>query len=202
MYNVICNYLHLNAGNAQVCLSSFQLNEELHCLLHIQQSPHCFDSLNKKMLHNTLTTHSKHAKCHKSLNSQPRCLCTNRRCLSFIRLCPSHNFLFLNNQTCCLETFVTKAHLYRFFLHQTQSKRDSNVREKAWRTLFTLSPVLDLPVRPSTREVGRVVGLAASYTRTSTDSNSTLLSSRIWISSDRNRLGPDSFSLINPQQSV
>ena len=36
MYKVICNYLHLNAGNAQVCLSSFQLNEELHCLLHIQ----------------------------------------------------------------------------------------------------------------------------------------------------------------------
>ena len=79
------NYLHLNAGNAQVCLSSFQLNEELHCLLHIQQSPHCFDSFKKKKkkkrlhytlntlhqtLHNTITMHSKHAKCHKSLRCQ------------------------------------------------------------------------------------------------------------------------------------
>ena len=100
------------------------------------------------------------------------------------------------------DTFVTKARFYHFFLHQTQSKRDGNVREKARRTLFTLSPVLDLPVHPSTREVGRGVGLAASYTRTSTDSDSTLLSSRIRISSDQNRLDPDSFSLINPQQSV
>ena len=32
------------------------------------------------------------------------CLYTNRRCLSFIRLRPSHNFLFLNNQTHCLRT--------------------------------------------------------------------------------------------------
>ena len=47
-----------------------------------------------------------------------------------------------------VDTFVTKARFYRFFLHQTQSKRDGNVREKAWRTLFTLSPVLDVPVRP------------------------------------------------------
>ena len=46
------------------------------------------------------------------------------------------------------DTFVTKAHFYHFFLHQTQSKRDGNVCEKAWRTLFTLSPVLDMPVRP------------------------------------------------------
>ena len=129
----------------------------------IQQSPHCFDSLSKKptplstlhqTLHNTLTIHSKHAKCHKSLNSQYRCLYTDRRCLSIIRLRPSHNFLFLNNQTCCLDTFVTKACFYRFFLHQTQSKRDGNVREKAWRTLFTLSPVLDMPVRP-VRRLGR-----------------------------------------------
>ena len=51
---------------------------------------------------------------------------------------------------------MTTARFDRFFLHQTQSKRHGNVREKAWRTLFTLSPVLDLPVRPSTREAGRV----------------------------------------------
>ena len=53
-----------------------------------------------------------------------------------------------------------------------------------------------MPARPSTQEVGRGGGLAASYTRTFTDSDSSLLSSRIWSSSDRNRLGPDSFSLI------
>ena len=45
-------------------------------------------------------------------------------------------------------------------------------------------------------------GLEASNTGTSTNSDSSLLSSRIQISSDWNRLGPDSFSLINPQQSV
>ena len=55
---------------------------------------------------------------------------------------------------------------------------------------------------PLTPEVGRVGGLAASYTRTSTDSVSTLLSACLRISSARNRLGTDSFSLINPQQSV
>ena len=110
--------------------------------MNIQQSPHCFDSLNKK---------ERHAKCHKSLNSQYRCLyrClyTDRCCLSFIHLRPSHNFPFLNNQTCCLDTFMTKARFYHFFLHQTQRKHDGNVREKVWRTLFTLRPVLDVPVR-------------------------------------------------------
>ena len=94
--------------------------------------------------------------------------------LSLIRRRPSHIFLFLNNQTCCLDTFVTKARFNRFFLHQTQSKRDSNVREKARRTLLTMSPALDMTTHPSTQEVGRGVGLAASYTRTSTDSDSSL----------------------------
>ena len=36
-----------------------------------------------------------------------------------------------------VDTFVTKACFYHFFLHQTQSKRDVNVCEKAWQTLFT-----------------------------------------------------------------
>ena len=27
-----------------------QLNDELHCLLHIQQSPHCFDSQTTTLL--------------------------------------------------------------------------------------------------------------------------------------------------------
>ena len=101
------------------------------------------------------------------------------------------------------DTFETKACFNRFFLYQTQHKR-GDVHEKAWQTLFTVSPVLDMPSRPSTQEVGRGGGLAAnvSYTRTSTDSYSSLLSLRIRISSDPNSLGPDSFSLINLQQSV
>ena len=57
-----------------------------------------------------------------------------------------------------VDTFVTKARFYCFFLHQTQSKRDGNVREKAWWTLFTLSPVLDVLARASAQEVGHGVG--------------------------------------------
>ena len=54
------------------------------------------------------------------------------------------------------DTFVTKARFYHFFLHQTQSKYDGSVREKARWTLFNLSPVLDVVVRPSTRELVRM----------------------------------------------
>ena len=43
IYKVICNYLHLNACNA-----SGSGLPQLPCLLHIQQSPHCFGSQNKK----------------------------------------------------------------------------------------------------------------------------------------------------------
>ena len=95
------------------------------------------------------------------------------------------------------DTSETKAHFYCFFLHQTQSKRDGNVREKAWRTLFTLRQVLDVPARRSTQEVGRGVGLAASYTlnihrfqfRTvSLDAqNGTELPAKSWSSSHRCR---------------
>ena len=82
------------------------------------------------------------------------------------------------------DTFVTKACFYCFFLHQTQSKHNSNVLERVWQTLFTINPVLDAPMLLLTQEVGCWGGLAASYTRTSTDSNSCLLSSHIRISSD------------------
>ena len=84
------------------------------------------------------------------------------------------------------DTFVTKGCFYHFFLQQTQSKRDGNVRAKAWRTLFFINPVLDVLARPPSQEVGRGGRLAASYTWTSTDSDSSLLSSRIRISSDPN----------------
>ena len=139
MYKIICNYLHLMQRNAHSAVSSL--------LWPIKQKKRLHYTLNTlhQTLHNTLTIHSKHAKCHKSLNSQYRCLYTDRRCLSIIRLRPSHNFLFLNNQICCLDTFVTKPCFYHFFLHQTQSKCDGN--EKVWRTLFTLSPGFDVPVR-------------------------------------------------------
>ena len=91
------------------------------------------------------------------------------------------------NMFFCLQTlpacghFCDKSPFCHFFLHQTQSKRDGNVRKKALWTLFIVNQV---PLRPSTQEVGRGGGLAASYTRTSTDSNSSLLSSHIWITSD------------------
>ena len=48
------------------------------------------------------------------------------------------------------DTFVTKALFYCFFLHQTQSKHEGNVCEKAWQTLFTVSLVLDMPTHPYT----------------------------------------------------
>ena len=73
------------------------------------------------------------------------------------------------------DTFMKNARFYHFFLHQTQSKRDSNVCEKAWRTLFIVCPVLDAPACPSSQGVGRGGGLAASYLRTSTDYYSSLL---------------------------
>ena len=60
------------------------------------------------------------------------------------------------------DTFMTKARFYHFFQHQTQSKRDDNVCENAWRTLFTVSPVLDMIAHSSTQEVGRGGGLAVS----------------------------------------
>ena len=41
-----------------------------------------------QMLHNTLTIHSKHAKCHKSLNSQNSLSLS----LSLFCCCPSHSF--------------------------------------------------------------------------------------------------------------
>ena len=53
-----------------------------------------------------------------------------------------------------------------------------------WQTLLILNPVLDALTRLSTQEVGRGRGLAASYTQISTDSNPSLLSSCIRISSD------------------
>ena len=136
-----------------------QGSSALSRLLHIQHLLVLTCKIKKKRPHYTLNTilHTNYTLqtcCHKSLNSQN--LLSLSPSLSLFRL--SHNFLFLNNQTCCLDTFVTKARLYRFFLHQTQSKRDGNVREKACWTLFTLCLVLDLPVHLSTREVGRVSG--------------------------------------------
>ena len=154
-------------------------------------------------LHNILTIHSKHAKCHKSLNSQYRCLYTNRRCLSFIRLRPSQNFP--RSSTTKLVAWTLSWQKPAFTVCScTRHKANvtAMIREKGWRTLFTLSPVLDMQVRPVRQLRRRAVRLAASYTRTSTDSDSTLSSAHLRIPSDPNRLGPDLFSLINPQQSV
>ena len=67
-------------------------------------------------------------------------------------------------KTSIADTFVTKACFNCLFPHQTQLKRDSNVHEKAWRALFAVSPVLDMPSRLSTQGVGRGGGL--SYIQT------------------------------------
>ena len=115
------------------------------------------------------------------------------------------NVTNLSTLSSCLDTFVTKASFYHFFLHQTQSKCDGNVHEKALKknVIYPKSGFGRAGASgPSTREVGCVSGLAASYIQKSTDSDSALLSARLRISSDSNRLGPDAFSLINPQQSV
>ena len=42
------------------------------------------------------------------------------------------------------DTFVTNACFYRFFPHQTRSKRDGNVCKKAWWTVFIISLVKQL----------------------------------------------------------
>ena len=62
IYKIIMNYLHLNTGNAHSAVSSlFWLIKQKTTPLHTKHTtPLC----------NTLTIHSKHAKCHKSLNSQ------------------------------------------------------------------------------------------------------------------------------------
>ena len=144
------------------------------CLLHIQQSPPCFDSQHKK---NT-TLHTKHTTLntieHTNYTLQTRYMSQisqlSKLAIS-VAVCITagipHTTSPVPQQPNLLlvDTFVTKAHFYRLFLHQTKSKRDSNVHEKVWRTLFTLSPVLDMLARPSTQEVGRGGGLAASYTR-------------------------------------
>ena len=86
------------------------------CLYHIQQSPPCFDSQQKKnrhytlntlhyTLYTTLTIHSKHAICHKSLNSQ------NLPSLSLsVSLPASLTQLpkFLINQTCFLRILLSQ----------------------------------------------------------------------------------------------
>ena len=89
----------------------------------------------------------------------------------------------------CLQTlpgcvhFRDKSPFLLFLPAPDTSKRDSNVCEKVGRTLFTVSPVLDVPAHLSTQEVGRGRGLIASY---------------IWMSSDPNRLGLDLNHRQNP----
>ena len=77
--------------------------------------------------------------------------------------------LFLNNQTCCLNTFVTKAH----YTISSCTRHKANRRQCSWKSVadifypksgFGCAGGSSL----STWEVGRVGGLAASYTQTST----------------------------------
>ena len=122
-------------------------------------------------LHNALTIHSKHAKCHKSLNSQTSISLSLSLSLSLPQIPPvlqqpnhmvchvilwlvgvvlfSTNrkgsrtvFFFLLANTTCLRTLCEKSRFDHFFLHQTRSKRDGSVRKKAQWTLFIISLVL------------------------------------------------------------
>ena len=91
------------------------------------------------------TLHTKHTTLHTNYTLQTRYMSQisqlSKLAIS-VAVCvtagvPHTALPILSNQTCCLDTFVTKASFYCFFLHQTQSKHDGNVREKVWRTLFT-----------------------------------------------------------------
>ena len=162
-------------------------------------------------LHQTLqlTIYYKHAKCHKSLNSQ------NSRSLSPLLAAvilsppplpqlppvpqqPNHVFCHIilwsvgvlpfstnRNVLFCLQTvpacgiFHIKSQ-FLLFLPAPDTKQ-------AWRQCSRKSMADIIYSKSGTQEVGHGDGLAASYTRTSTDSDSSLLSSRIRISSDRNR---------------
>ena len=105
--------------------------------------------------------------------------------------------LFLSNQTCCLRD----KSLFLQFLPAPDTKQTwQQCLQKSVADIIYPKSGVGSPgaTGPLTWEVGRGGGLAASYTRTSTDSYSTLLFWRIRISSDRNRRSPDLFSFINP----
>ena len=144
-------------------------------------------------LYNILTIHSKQTICHKSLN------CQNSPSLSLSVSPPAsltqHPCSSATKLAACVLPFLPAPDTKQTWW---QCSRKSIVDIIYPRSGFGRAGVSG----PSTGEVGRVGGLAASYTWTSTDSNSTLLSLCIRITSDWNRLDPDSFSLINPQQSV
>ena len=142
------------------------------CLFHIQQSPPCFDSQHKEMT----TLHTKHTTLntiqHTNYTLQTRCKSQISQLLKLsisVAVCITtgvpHTTSPAPQQPNLLlaDTFVTTSHFYHFLLHQTQSKCDGNVCEKVWQTLFTLSPVLDVPVRSVCR-LGRwaVWGWASS----------------------------------------
>ena len=105
--NINCCLLNLciSSWNLQSYMSLFTFkcrqclrlrHEYLHCLFHLQQSPHCFNSQHKK----TTTLHPKHTtpnttlhtKCHKSLNSQNLLPLSPSLLLSVFCQHPSHNF--------------------------------------------------------------------------------------------------------------
>ena len=93
----------------------------LTCLLNIQSSPQCLIHKTKKQLHYTLNT------LHQTLHDTITILQT--RIMSQISQLSKLAIIIT-------VSVVTKAPFCHFFLHQTQSKHDGNVREKAWQTLF------------------------------------------------------------------
>ena len=95
----------------------------------------------------------KHAKCHKSLNSQnslsPSLSVppTTSPCSPATKLLVSPNppigrCFFPCKHFLLADTFMREACFYRLSLHQTRRKRSGNFSEKVCRTLFIISPVL------------------------------------------------------------
>ena len=162
------------------------------CLFHIQQSPHCFDSLNKK----TIPLHTNHTTPNTIEHTNyifQTCKMSQISQLSFIRLRPSHN------QTCCLDTLEAKAS-FLLFLPAPDTKQ-------TWRQYFVADIIYHKSgfgcadvSGPSTREVGCGGGLAASYTWTSTDSDSTVLSTRLQTQTRTDLVRTHLVSLIHNSQ--
>ena len=98
------------------------------------------------------------------------------------------------------DTFMAKGRFYHFFpAPNTKRMWRQRLRKSVVDIIYPKSSLGSASASGVSGDGPCGGGLAASYTQKSTDSDSALLSSRIRISSDRNRLGPDSFSLINPQ---
>ena len=187
------------------------------CQLIIQPSPHCFDSQNKK----TTTLHTKHTTpnttSHTNYTLQTRIKTpifqlTKLAVSVTVTAAVSHTLpslpqplLFPSNQITWFAIWFCDW-LVVISWQKAVFTISSCTRHKAYMTAIFgnkhgIYPKSNFGHDGASAESGGGGGLAASYTRTSSHSDSSLSSSRIRISSDPNGHGLDLFSLINPQQS-